>query len=77
MGIMVYSLLWVMQDFVHQPNQYTTHYEACNLRTLFKRKLTNRLKNKVKNEARKPETQIFTFVNVGSRVYHFPLNAKP
>ena len=20
MGIMVYSLLWVMQDFVHQPN---------------------------------------------------------
>ena len=23
MGIMVYSLLWVMQDFVHQPYFYT------------------------------------------------------
>ena len=24
MGIMVYSLLWVMQDFVHQPNYRDT-----------------------------------------------------
>ena len=23
MGIMVYSLLWVMQDFVHQPYHYS------------------------------------------------------
>ena len=25
MGIMVYSLLWVMQDFVHQPNHRELH----------------------------------------------------
>ena len=24
MGIMVYSLLWVMQDFVHQPLDFTS-----------------------------------------------------
>ena len=25
MGIMVYSLLWVVQDFVHQPNQHADY----------------------------------------------------
>ena len=29
MGIMVYSLLWVMQDFVHQP-YLNTHFESWN-----------------------------------------------
>ena len=29
MGIMVYSLLWVMQDFVHQPYGGLNHYLYC------------------------------------------------
>ena len=28
MGIMVYSLLWVMQDFVHQPQPFNYGPEA-------------------------------------------------
>ena len=29
MGIMVYSLLWVMQDFVHQPYGLKINWNAC------------------------------------------------
>ena len=28
MGIMVYSLLWVMQDFGHQPYEYILFYSV-------------------------------------------------
>ena len=29
MGIMVYSLLWLMQDFVHQPYYYFSRHLGC------------------------------------------------
>ena len=29
MGIMVYSLLWVVQDFVHQPYYWGDRAETC------------------------------------------------
>ena len=32
MGIMVYSLLWVMQDFVHQPHDLLSWYTIVNAR---------------------------------------------
>ena len=34
MGIMVYSLLWIMQDFVHQPYHYLTIQAAIFLGAL-------------------------------------------
>ena len=34
MGIMVYSLLWVMQDFVHQPYQVAPSMMATTVTVL-------------------------------------------
>ena len=31
MGIVVYSLLWVMQDLYHQPYYYRYHYHLTRL----------------------------------------------
>ena len=34
MGIMVYSLLWVMQDFVHQPYEPSIRYDTLTKQNL-------------------------------------------
>ena len=47
MGIMVYSLLWIMQDFVHQPNYSASQ---CGKRVRFDSNIGMSLAKKIWHE---------------------------
>ena len=57
MGIMVYSLLWVVQDFVHQPYQDKSQSQSSSVLILFLRFL-------YKHKCREPSGAVGELDNV-------------
>ena len=53
MGILVYSLLWIMQDFVHEP-----YYPSCISQRPFAKEHQETLRSPARSEPKEPEIHI-------------------